>query len=177
MSAYSIHIENGKVVGSSTFYLLSSSMLDRECKRLCKFTDTLDKAPSRKKENIMDYKCAKYRYSAVSLIHSLLYNNDRLRKLRDMKNTFYLMENFCDVLTANPEYFHHYEAAPANEKPDFSLYYGVLAFIENEISDINEKLQNANDFEKTELEERIGGLEFSKVCLDEAWQRRKDVTT
>ncbi len=175
MNNYSIHIENGKVVGDSTFYLLSSSMLDRECKRLCKLTDALDKDTSRKKENIMDYKCAKYRYAAVSLIHSLLYNNDRLRKLRDTKKTYYLMENFCEILTANAEYFHLYEAAPENEKPDFSLFYGTLAFIERELSVIKEKLQNANDFERIELEKRVGGLEFSKVCLDEAWQRRKDV--
>jgi len=176
MSAYSIHIENGKVIGDSRFYLLSSSMLDRECKRLCKFTDTLDKAPSRKKENIMDYKCAKYRYSAVSLIHSLLYNNDRLRKLRDMKNTCYLMENFCDVLTANPEYFHHYEAAPEDEKPEFSLYYGVRVFIEQKTRELEENLKNADDLERVELEERLEGFAFASTCLDEAWEKRGEAS-
>jgi len=36
-------------------------------------------------------------------------------------------------------------------------------------------LSNAGDWEKIELEERIGGLKFAKECLDEAWQRRKEV--
>ena len=31
-------------------------------------------------------------------------------------------------------------------------------------------------WERVELEERIGGLQFAMVCLDEAWQRRGEVT-
>ena len=62
-----------------------------------------------------------------------------------------------------------------NEKPDYSLYYSMVAFAEKELAQLNEKIQNANDWEKIELEERIDGLKFAKECLDEAWQRRKDV--
>ena len=51
----------------------------------------------------------------------------------------------------------------------------MVAFAEKELAQLNEKIQNANDWEKIELEERIDGLKFSKECLDEAWQRRKDV--
>ena len=57
-------------------------------------------------------------------------------------------------------------------KPDFSMYYGILAFIEKELSFLEDNLHNANDFEKIELEERLDGLKFATVCLDEAWQKR-----
>ena len=176
MNNYSIHIENGKVVGDSKFYLLADTALSKESDRLLAFTDVLDSDPVHKNECVADYKCAKYRYSAVSLIHSLLYNNDRLRKLRDMKNTFYLMENFCDVLTANPEYFHHYEAAPEDEKPDFSLYYGVRAFIEQKTRELEDNLKNADDLERVELEECLEGFAFASTCLDEAWEKRGEAS-
>jgi len=51
-----------------------------------------------------------------------------------------------------------------------------VAFSERELNQLNEKIQNANDWEKIELEERIGGLKFAKECLDEAWRKRKEVT-
>ena len=44
-----------------------------------------------------------------------------------------------------------------------------------ELTELNKKIQNATDWEKFELKERIDGLKFAKECLDEAWQRRKDV--
>ena len=51
----------------------------------------------------------------------------------------------------------------------------MLAFTERELAKLNKKIQNANDWEKIELEERIGGLNFVKKCLNHAWQRRKEV--
>ena len=46
---------------------------------------------------------------------------------------------------------------------------------ENEIVKHQEKIVNATDWEKVELEERIGGLSFAIECLNEAWEKRKDV--
>ena len=48
--------------------------------------------------------------------------------------------------------------------------------IKYEIAKLESKLENATDWEKVEIEERIGGLNFAKECLNEAWQRRKEVT-
>ena len=42
MNEYSIHISDGKVVGDSTFYLLSYESLKKECDRLEHFTESLD---------------------------------------------------------------------------------------------------------------------------------------
>ena len=175
MIEYSICIKNGKVTGDSTFYLLADTTLSKECERLSSFTDAIDKDSSRKKECIVDYKCAKYRYATVSLIHSLVRNNNRLRKSHNLETSFYLMETFNEILAGHTEYFELYKSAPANEKPDFSMYYGILAFIEKELSILENNLLNANDFEKIELEERLDGLKFATVCLDEAWKRRGEV--
>ena len=175
MNAYSIEVENGKIIGDSTFFHIANDLLHNEAKRLCNFTDALDKDPLQKKQKIAEYKCAKYRYAAVSLIHSTVYNNNRCRKLHNIEYSHYLLQPFDEIFREYDEYLTLYEAAPANEKPDYSLYYSMVAFAEKELAQLNEKIQNANDWEKIELEERIGGLEFAKECLNEAWQKRKDV--
>ena len=175
MNAYSIEVESGKIIGDSTFFRIANDLLHKECKRLCDFTDALDKDPQQKKQKIAEYKCAKYRYAAVSLIHSTVYNNNRCRKLHNIEYSHYLLQPFDEIFREYDEYLTLYEAAPANEKPDYSLYYSMVAFAERELAQLNEKIQNANDLEKIELEERIGGLKFAKECLNEAWQKRKEV--
>ena len=175
MNEYSIQVSNGKVIGDSTFYLLASESLKKESRRLEDFTESLDKNPQQKKEQIIEYKCAKYRYASVSLIHSMIYNNNKCRTQSNIEYSHYILKPFDELLKERAEYLVLYESAPANEKPDYSLYYAMLVFIERELSTLGEKCQNASDWEKVELEERIGGLQFAKTCLDEAWQRRKDV--
>ena len=175
MIEYSIHVENGKVIGDSSFFLIANDLLGKECKRLCEFTDSLDKSPLLKKENIAEYKCAKYRYASVSLIHSTVYNNNRCRKLHNIEYSHYLLQPFDEIFKECAEYLSLYESATPSEKPDFSLYYAMLEFTERELAKLNVRRQNAADWEKVELEERIGGLNFAKDCLNEAWQRRKEV--
>ena len=175
MNAYSIEVNNGKIIGDSTFFRIANDLLHKECKRLCDFTDALDKDPLQKKQKIAEYKCAKYRYAAVSLIHSTVYNNNRCRKLHNIEYSHYLLQPFDEIFREYDEYLTLYEAALTNEKPDYSLYYSMVAFAEKELAELNEKIPNATDWQKIELEERIGGLEFAKECLDEAWQRRKEV--
>lgn len=175
MSEYSIHVENGKVVGDSTFYILANESLHKECKRLCDFTDALDKDRAQKKERIAEYKCAKYRYATVSLIHTLLQMNNFHRKQHNIEYSDYLLKYFDELFRERVEYFALYESAPTNEKPDYSLYYALLTMSEKELAELESKLEIATDWEKVELEERIGGLRFAKECLDEAWQRRGEV--
>lgn len=176
MNEYSIHVSNGKVIGDSTFYLLANESLSKECKRLCDFTDTLDKDPAQKKESIAEYKCAKYRYAAVSTIHTLLQMNNFHRKQNNIEYSHYVLASFDKIFMERAGYFSLYEAADANEKPDYSLYYALLAMTEKELAKLETNLKNSSDWERIELEERIGGWCFAKKCLDEAWQRRKEVT-
>ena len=42
------------------------------------------------------------------------------------------------------------------------------------LAELEEKIPYATDWEKVELEERIGGLRFAKECLDKAWLSRKE---
>lgn len=176
MNEYSIHVSNGKVIGDSTFYILANESLRKECKRLCDYTDALDKEPLKKKENIVKYKCSKYRYAAVSTIHTLLQMNNFHRKQNNIEYSHYVLASFDKIFMERAEYFALYEAGDANEKPDYSLYYALLAMTEKELAKLETNLENSSDWEKIELEERIGGWYFAKECLDEAWRRRKEVT-
>ena len=61
---------------------------------------------------------------------------------------------------------------PESEKPDYSLYYGMLAFAEKQMLELEAKLPFANDWERVELTERLGGWLFGVNCLHEAWKKR-----
>ncbi|MFR3309953.1 MAG: hypothetical protein ACLTTQ_05015 [Christensenellales bacterium] len=126
MNEYSIHVTDGKVIGDSALYLTANDLLGRESKRLCDLTDALDKSTPEKKNNkIAEYKCAKYRYAAVSLIHSIVYNINHFRKTNNLEYSHYLLQPFDDIFREYPEYLTLYEAAADDEKPDLSLYYSV----------------------------------------------------
>ena len=50
----------------------------------------------------------------------------------------------------------------------------MTAFADGELAELEGKIPYATDWEKVELEERIGGLQFAKKCLDQAWLHRKE---
>ena len=156
------------------FYKLADEALSHECARIESFTDALDKAPAEKKEQIADYKCAKYRYAAISVIHVALHNINRCRGLHDMSATHHLLLPYDILLKQHEDYMALYDAAAEADKPDYSLYYALLAFIEEESAQLESQLPLASDWETVELTERMGGLRFAKACLDEAWDKREE---
>ncbi len=158
---------------NSTFYQIAVELIDAETKKLESFCNALDKNPIAKKNQIAEYKCAKYRYAGATAVWCMFFHSHRVAE-RNAQN-HYLIPQVNDVFVTIPEYVALYENAPDDEKRDYALYYGVIAFADSEIAKLEEKLSFANDWQKIELEERIGGLQFAKTCLDEAWQRRKDV--
>ncbi len=155
------------------FYKLADEALSHECARIESFTEALDKDLAEKKEQIADYKCAKYRYAAISVIHVALHNINRCRGLHDMSATHHLLLPYDIILKQHEDYMALYDAAAEADKPDYSLYYAMLAFIEEESSKLESKLPHASDWETVELTERMGGLCFAKACLDEAWDKRE----
>ncbi|MBQ9781132.1 MAG: hypothetical protein IJW00_09335 [Clostridia bacterium] len=159
---------------NTKFFSLVNEALSKECDRICDFTDALDKNPNEKKVQITEYKCAKYRYAAISTIHAAIYNINRCRGLHNMSATHYLLLPFDELFKQHEDYVALYDGAADGEKPDYSLYYGMLAFADEEMKKLESKFPSASDWEKVELEERLGGLEFAKDCLDEAWQKRKE---
>ena len=169
------NVTDGKVTEDSMFFTLSNDMLGKECKRLCDFTEALDNDPLKKTENIAEYKCAKYRYASVSLVYSILYNNNLYRKQQDLEKSHYLLKPFDEVFRECREYYDSYDVISVNEKPDYSLYCVLIAIIDKQLTELKVKLIDTNDYERIELEERAGGLLYARECLDEAWQKRKDV--
>ena len=158
---------------NTKFYKLADEALSHECARIESFTDALDKNPTEKKNRIAEYKCAKYRYATVSLIHSTIHNINRCRGLHDMSAYHHLLLPFDELFKQHGDYLALYDAANDTDKPDYSLYYAMLAFIESETAKLERKLPHASDWETVELTERIGGLQFAKACLDEAWDKRE----
>ncbi len=161
-------------MGNSRFYQIGIGLINAETKRLDDFCDALDKNPAERKKKITEYKCAKYRYAGVINIWYAFFHSHRTAERNAEKH--YLLPKVNDIFIEIPEYVALYDNAPDNEKRDFALYYGVTAFADSKITELEAKLPLATDWEKVELEERIGGLRFAKECLDEAWQKRKDVT-
>ena len=158
---------------NSTFYQVAVKLINEETKKLESFCNELDKDPIAKKNNIAEYKCAKYRYAGATAVWCMFFHSHRVAEKNAQNH--YLIPQVNDIFVTVPEYVALYENAPDNKKRDYALYYGVLAFANDEIAKLEQKLTNATDWEKIELEERIGGLQFAKACLDEAWQKRKDV--
>ena len=161
-----------KIKNDSRFYTLAYDAMKKESERLEAFCEKLDKNPELKKAQIAEYKCTKYRYAGVSVLHSVFYNNQRCRKIHDLASGNYLLQVFNEYMKNRKEYFQLYEAAPESEKPDYALYYGMLAFAEKQMAELEEKLPLANDWEKIELAERLGGWRFGTECLREAWEKR-----
>ena len=161
----------------TVFFTSVNQSLSTECRRLCDFTDELDRSPKEKKERIAEYKCAKYRYASVSLIHSTVWNNNERRKEFNLKAYHHLLAPFDELLKTHDDYLKLCESAAEDEQPDYSLYYAMLAFVAQETEKLENKLSLASDWERVELTERIEGLQFARACLDEAWQKRKDGIT
>ena len=160
------------IMVNTKFYKLADEALSHECARIERFTDALDKDSAAKKEQIAEYKCAKYRYATVSLIHASIHNINRCRGLHDMSAFHYLLLPFDELFKQHGDYLALYDAAADADKPDYSLYYAMLAFIADETAKLESKLPHASDWETVELTERMGGLKFAKACLDEAWDQR-----
>lgn len=157
---------------NTRFYKLADEALSHECARIESFTDALDKNSAAKKEQIAEYKCAKYRYATISAVHASMHNINRCRGLHDLSAFHYLLMPFDMLFKQHEDYVALYEAADNSDKPDYSLYYAMLAFIADETAKLESKLPHASDWETVELTERIGGLRFAKACLDEAWDKR-----
>ena len=158
---------------NSRFFQIALEIINTETKKLETFCDTLDKDPVTKKKKIAEYKCAKYRYAGATNVWCRFFHSHRVAG-RNVE-THYLIPQLNDIFIKIPEYVALYNNAPDGEKQDYALYYGTIAFTDSEIAKLEAKFENATDWQKIELEERIGGLKFAKECLNEAWQRRKDV--
>lgn len=161
-------------MATSHFFQIAHELISTETKKLECFCDILDKNPQEKKIRIAEYKCAKYKYAGATNVWCRFFHSHRVASKN--VNNHYLLPDINEIFVSIPEYVALYESTEDEDKQDFALYYGHIAFADSEIAKLESKLGNATDWEKIELEERIGGLNFAKECLNEAWKRRKEVT-
>ncbi|MBQ7780140.1 MAG: hypothetical protein IJ404_06560 [Clostridia bacterium] len=158
---------------NSCFFKTAKELINIETRKIESFCDTLDKDPIAKKKQITEYIRAKHRYAGVSNVCAIFSLNHRVAESNT--KTHYLIPQLNDIFAATPEYLALYDDAPDSEKRDYALYYGTIAFVDSEIAKHESRILNSTDWEKVELEERIGGLRFAKECLSEAWDKRKEV--
>ncbi len=149
------------------FYAYAYEALHAESQRLEAQIRHLDQHPEEKKTNMADYKCLRFRCASVDSVCMMLYHGNRVYRRPavhlDIENS----------LAARPDYLSICESAPAEELIDYKLYYGISAHIESKLTEHEADLAHASDWESVELTERMGGLRYAKVCLDEAWQKRE----
>ena len=156
-------------MADSVFFTQAHGALSAECIRLDDLCTSLDGDPSAKKERITEYKCAKYRYAGVfRMLHHLYYCN----RVMGMGKIHLPTK---DALGERPDYQALVNEAAEEDRLDYHMYYGVRAIAEKEAADYESKLEGATDWEKIELNERLGGLYFAIDCLDKAWAERKGV--
>ena len=156
---------------NTDFFTGAHRILTEECGRLCRFTDQLDQNKDEKKARIAEYKCAHLRYAAVSSVLCALQNNRRAQKRQDLSATHHLLPPFSEILQSAPDHLARYDGTPES-----GLYYGLCAYIDTLTADLNAKRERASDWERIELEERLGGLAFARTVLDETWQTREEET-
>lgn len=154
----------------SIFYNIAYAALQQEINRIEAFTGNLDKNPAVKREQIAEYKCAKYRYAAVSRLYCMLRNCRRYGER--FRNHHYLLLILEEMLKKREDYIALYDSAPNEEKPDYGLYYGMMEFADSLIAEASQKLPYATDWEKIELECRLDGYYFGKKCLEDAWHAK-----
>lgn len=151
---------------NTIFYTDAYNALYAESQRLAIQIQHFDQNPTEKKDNMADYKCLRFRSASVDSIRMMLYHGNRVYRL---PGVHLIIEN---ALNTRPDYLSICESAPASELIDYKLYYGISAHIESKLAEHEAKLPHASDWETVELTERMGGLRFAKVCLDEAWSQR-----
>ena len=145
---------------TSSFFQIALDLINTETKKLESFCDILDKNTPEKKKRIAEYKCAKYRYAGATNLWCRFFHSHRVATKN--ANNHYLLPDINEAFISMPEYVALYENAADGEKQDFALYYGHIAFADSEIAKLESKLEHATDWEKVEIEERIGGLKFAK---------------
>ncbi|MBQ9120740.1 MAG: hypothetical protein IJY12_00045 [Clostridia bacterium] len=151
---------------SSAFFETANRAMHEENQRLLAYTDALDKDPAARKAQIAEYKCAKYRYAAISNVHVRFLHSNRLKA--KLTGTHYVLAPIEEALLLRSELLAEYEAA--EDKPNAGLYLGFIAFTDQRIAECEDKLTRATDWEAIELTERIGGYRFARECLHDAWK-------
>lgn len=157
---------------NTVFYEVANQALREENQRLLSYTNALDENPEAKKAQIAEYKCAKYRYAAISNVHSRLQLCHRLRDR--LADTHFVIAAVDEILCRRQDLLARYEKAEAADRAAVGLYCGMVALTDGMIAECEARLTAANDWEAVELTERLGGYRYARECLEEAWRAWED---
>ena len=157
-------------IKNSEFYHKAFDAMEQETLKLCDFTDSLDNDPAMKEKKMAEYKCAKYRYAALVRIQVIFFQNYRLKTSLD--NPELLLSPLVDALSKRPEHVEICEMTDVRNKAETKWYYATLAYVDEVISEEEQKLSVADDWEKIEIQEHIAGFEIAKKCLEAGWNER-----
>lgn len=153
---------------NENFFERARESMQIEFNRLDNFTKELDRDPTRKREMIAEYKCAKYRGAGISNISSTFYFLHKFAY--KYEENYFLRPDVWEIVKNDFTFFETVDNAPEDEKRTVALYLGILAFADRLIAEKESLLPTATDWEKIELEEYIGGYKFAKACIAEAWE-------
>lgn len=153
---------------NENFFEKARTAMRAEFNRLDNFTDKLDCDPEKKREQIAEYKCAKYRGAGISNISSTLYFLNRCAY--KYEENYYLRPDVWEIVKDDKIFFETVDNAPEDEKRIVALYLGILAYADHLIAEKEVLLPTATDWEKIELEEYLGGHKFARQCIIDAWE-------
>lgn len=154
-------------MSNSEFYTIAMSAFAAEIQKIEDFTEGLERDPEEKRRRIGEYKSEKCRYAGIIPISNGLYFCNKYKSR--LCDSHYLLERFEELVLDDVEFLKQYEEADDEKKPDFALYYGMRTYGRKLWADKEEKLKNANDFERVELQCYIEGHKFAMDCLEAAW--------
>jgi len=139
-----------------------------EFDRLDSFTQDLDRDPTRKREMIAEYKCAKYRGAGISNISSTFYFLHKCAY--KYEENYFMRPDVWEIVKDDSAFFEAVDNSTEDEKRTVALYLGILAYADHLIAEKESLLATATDWEKVELEEYLSGHRFARQCIVEAWE-------
>lgn len=150
------------------FYETTYNLLNSEILRFEELCSELDRDPGEKRNRMAEYKCAKYRLSALWRVLNMLFHGKRV------------IERGCchldieEALKGDINYSRLYSEAAEEERLEAKLYYGIRAFTEKMLEELGSSSEYATDWEKVELNERIMGYTYALSSLNEGWEKRNE---
>ena len=152
----------------NVFYETTHDLINNEILRFEEICSKFDNDPEEKRIRISEYKCAKYRLSALWRIQNMLFHGKRVIE----KGCCHL--EIEEALEGALNYSSIYNESEEQEKLEVKLYYGIRAFTEKKLEELSSISEYANDWERIELNEKIVGYTFALRSLNEGWEKRNE---
>ena len=92
---------------NTRFFQIAIELIHNETEKLESFCNSLDKDPIAKKSQIIEYKCAKYRYAGATNVWCMFFHSNRVAE-KNAEN-HYLIPQVNEIFVTIPEYIAIYD--------------------------------------------------------------------